>query len=67
MEARKMTDQIKLRAAIVASGLSARRWAVEVAEISERTIRRYLAGDVAIHPRILRLISRPPPSRRDPR
>lgn len=41
-----MTDAETLRAAIDASGLSARRFAFEVmAGRDERTIRRWLAGD----------------------
>ena len=34
-----------LRAAIEASGLSARRFAVDVLAVDERTVRRWLAGD----------------------
>lgn len=34
-----------LRAAIEASGLSARRFAVEVLGVDERTVRRWIAGD----------------------
>lgn len=34
-----------LRAAIEASGLSARRFAVEVLAVDERTVRRWIAGD----------------------
>ena len=37
-----------LRLAIIASGLSARRFAVEVLFRNERTIRRWLAGDTPI-------------------
>ena len=40
-----MTDAELIRAAIDASGLSARRFAVEVLIRDERTIRRWLAGD----------------------
>lgn len=40
-----MTDAALLRAAIAASGLSARRFAVEVLIRDERTVRRWLAGD----------------------
>jgi hypothetical protein len=43
-----MTDVELLRAAIVASGLSARRFAVEVLLRDERTCRRWLAGDSPI-------------------
>ncbi len=43
------TEEIAfLRAAIDASGLSARKWAVEVALRDERTVRRWLAGDAPI-------------------
>ena len=34
-----------LRSAIEASGLSARRFAVELLAVDERTVRRWLAGD----------------------
>ena len=34
-----------LRSAIEASGLSARRFAVDVLAVDERTVRRWLAGD----------------------
>lgn len=53
-----MTDAtlLKLRRAIKRSGLSARRWAKEVAEVDERTVRRWLRGDSRPAPRILKLI-----------
>jgi hypothetical protein len=41
-------DSDVLRSAIEASGLSARRFAVEVLLRDERTIRRWLAGDSPI-------------------
>lgn len=37
-----------LHSAITASGLSARRFAVEVLAVDERTVRRWLAGDSAV-------------------
>lgn len=37
-----------LRAAITASGLSARGFAVDVLAVDERTVRRWLAGDSAV-------------------
>lgn len=40
-----MTDMELIRAAIDASGLSARRFAVDVLTRDERTVRRWLAGD----------------------
>ena len=42
-----MTDRELLRAAITASGLSARKFAktVVVVGVNERTVRRWLAGD----------------------
>ena len=40
-----MRDTELLAAAIKASGLSARRFAVEVLDVDERTVRRWLAGD----------------------
>lgn len=43
-----MNDPELIRAAINASGLSARRFAVEVLIRDERTIRRWLAGDSPI-------------------
>jgi hypothetical protein len=43
-----MTDRDLLAAVIAASGLSARRWAEDVAWRDERTIRRWLAGDSPI-------------------
>ena len=43
-----MTDRELIRAAIDASGLSARKFAVEVLVRNERTIRRYLSGEAAM-------------------
>lgn len=43
-----MRDTELLAAAIEASGLSARRFAVEVLDVDERTVRRWLAGDRAL-------------------
>jgi hypothetical protein len=40
-----MTDPELIRAAIDASGLSARRFAVDILTRDERTVRRWLAGD----------------------
>jgi DNA-binding transcriptional regulator YiaG len=40
-----MRDTELLAAAIEASGLSARRFAVEVLDVDERTVRRWLAGE----------------------
>lgn len=40
-----MTDQQLLTDAIEASGLSARRFAVEVLAVDERSLRRWLAGE----------------------
>lgn len=44
-----MRDTELLAAAIVASDLSARRFAVEVLDVDERTVRRWLAGDRELH------------------
>ncbi len=43
-----MTNRDLLRLAIDASGLSARKWAEDVAWRDERTIRRWLSGDSPI-------------------
>lgn len=40
----RQTDSELLRAAIDASGLSARRFAVELLGVDERTVRRWLDG-----------------------
>ncbi len=44
-----MRDTELLAATIEASGLSARRFAVEVLDVNERTVRRWLAGDMPLH------------------
>jgi hypothetical protein len=49
-----------LRAAIAASGLSARRYATEVLTRDERTVRRWLAGESPVPQAVLRYLeSRP--------
>lgn len=45
-----MTDTELIQSCIKASGLSARRFAVQVLLRDERTIRRWLAGDSPISP-----------------
>lgn len=45
-----------LRAAIEASGLSARRFAVEILLRDERTVRRWLAGDSPIPEPVVRFL-----------
>lgn len=40
-----MRDPELLRAAIETAGLSARRFAVDVLDVDERTVRRWIAGD----------------------
>lgn len=47
-----------VRAAIERSGLSARRWAEQVALRDERTVRRWLAGDSPIPEVVLRELAR---------
>lgn len=49
-----MTDNELLQAAIKASGLSARRFAVEVLARDERSLRRWLASEVPM-PAVVRL------------
>ena len=44
-----MSDSDLLRAAIDAAGLSARRFSVEVLDVDERTVRRWIAGDRELH------------------
>lgn len=39
------TDPVLLRAAIAASGLSARGFAIAVLGVNERTVRRWLSGE----------------------
>ena len=54
MTERTRTEQVALlRTAIKASGLSARRYAVEVLVRDERTIRRWLAGKSPIPQAVL--------------
>jgi hypothetical protein len=58
-----MADRTMLAEAIEASGLSARRFAVEVLIRDERTVRRWLAGDSPIPEVVLlKLMSMPPHS-----
>jgi hypothetical protein len=45
-----MTDAELISASITASGLSARRFAEHVLARDERTIRRWVAGEIAIPP-----------------
>jgi hypothetical protein len=53
-EALALVDDIRLiRAAIDASGMSARRFAVDILTRDERTVRRWLAGDSPL-PRAVR-------------
>jgi transcriptional regulator with XRE-family HTH domain len=47
-----------LRAAIKASGLSARRFAREVLTRDERTIRRWLRGDTPVPPAVVEFLER---------
>jgi len=60
-----MTDAELVRAAITVSGLSARRFAVEVLIREERTIRRWLAGDSpipkAVRTRCMAIVNPPEP------
>lgn len=53
-----MTNQELLAARIKASGLSARRFAVEVLIRDERTIRRWLKGDAPIPKAVLTFLQR---------
>lgn len=50
-----MTDTAILAAAIEATGLSARRFAVEVLGVDERTVRRWTAGDRSVPPTVVRV------------
>jgi hypothetical protein len=43
-----MTDPELIQAAVEASGLSARRFAERIVARDERTVRRWLSGDIAI-------------------
>lgn len=60
-----MTDPELIRAAIDASGLSARRFAVDILVRDERTVRRWLAGDSplpkAVRDRLESIIQNMPP------
>lgn len=48
-------DTRLIRRAITASGLSRRQWAEHIAQVDERTLRRWLAGKHHPPARILRL------------
>lgn len=54
MPERPSIDAARLRAAIDASGLSDRQFAVTVLRVNERTVRRWLAGASSIRDRSLR-------------
>jgi hypothetical protein len=60
-----MTDAELLRAAIQASGLSARKFATTVLIRDERTIRRWVKGDTtfgpAVRAKLLELLKLPSP------
>ncbi len=49
-----MTDRELVEAAITASGLSARAYAVRVLKVNERTVRRWLSGESEIRDRSLK-------------
>ena len=51
-----MTDVERLRLAIQRSGLSNRKWATTIAQVTERTVRRWLAGDCRISARVSRIV-----------
>lgn len=51
-----MTDTQLLRSYIQSSGLSARRWAKQVARVDERTVRYWLSGERPIPKRIKELL-----------
>lgn len=53
-----MTPVTLLRAAIAASGLSARQFAVRVLLRDERTVRRWLAGDSPIPTPVVAFLAR---------
>jgi hypothetical protein len=55
-----ISDIALLRAAIAASGLSARRYATEVLTRDERTVRRWLAGESPIPQAVLRYLQGQP-------
>lgn len=50
----------RLRAAIEASGMSARQYAADVLLRDERTVRRWLAGDSPIPDPVIRFLTRRP-------
>ena len=49
-----MTDRELIAAAIAASGLSARAYAMRVLRVNERTVRRWLADESTIRDRSLK-------------
>ena len=51
-----MSPVALLRAAIAASGLSARRYAIDVLTRDERTVRRWLSGQSPIPQAVLRYL-----------
>lgn len=55
-----MTDVELLRARILASGLSARRFAREILTRDERTVRRWLAGKSPIPKAVIQFLEKPP-------
>lgn len=56
-----MTDVDRLRAAIKASGLSARQYAKTVLLREERTCRRWLSGESPIPKAVLVFLAKSPP------
>jgi len=54
-----------LRAAIAASGLSARRYATEILTRDERTVRRWLSGQSPIPQAVLRYLQGQPAPKQD--
>lgn len=57
--AERVSEMALLKEAIERSGLSARRFAVQVLIRDERTIRRWLAGDSPIPDAVLRFLTDP--------
>ncbi len=49
-----MTDAELVTAAVAASGLSARVYAVRILKVNERTVRRWLSGESEIRDRSLK-------------
>lgn len=49
-----MTDAELIAAAVDASGLSARAYAVRILKVNERTVRRWLSGESEIRDRSLK-------------